>query len=214
MAPLPNASSKKALVDMPKALTFFMESDDIRLVKKACTYVVAHPTNHMLVAIQGRLVLADGTVTEPEISLNSLHVDLIRTIGCTRFGLKTRKVPKKHVLELIHNMAHRAKDLVGDSDDENVLLSVVCGRRDILVNRFIGLCFSETYVGRIKKSTQNKNRSDYEVGDGAKGERLYHEMMGIMNDNNAVEHKCFIQLEGDAKANANGGEGILSLGLN
>jgi hypothetical protein len=41
MAPLANASFKKALVAMPKELNFFMETADINGVRKACTYVAA-----------------------------------------------------------------------------------------------------------------------------------------------------------------------------
>jgi hypothetical protein len=37
-----------------------------------------------------------------------------------------------------------------------------------------------------------------ESGDGAKSERLYQDMATIINDNNAVEHKCYTLLEGPA----------------
>jgi hypothetical protein len=197
MAPTAKAPSQKALTVMPHELTFFMETPDITSIVHACKYVVAHPTNYKLLSIKGRLELADGTVIEPVIRLDSLHVDLCRKIGNTRFALK--KSSKKIILETIHSIFHRSQNLVGDSDDEAVLLSVVCGRRDILVNRFIGVCFSETFVGRIKQSTQDKGRSDYEVGDGAKGERLYREMMDIVNNDSATEHNCFLLPEGDAR---------------
>jgi uncharacterized coiled-coil protein SlyX len=194
----------KKVKEMPEELSFFMETPDIKGVMSACRYLVTHPTDPKGVAIQGRVVGANGVIHEPLIKLDLLDTDLCRKIA-GRFSIASRKLSKTAIVQLLNAMKGRAGEMqdradgLGDNTDDEIVVADTLGRRDILVNRFIGIALSPEYIERIKHTTQRKTAANMETGDGAKSERLYQEMAGIINDNDAVEHLSPLPLDGKGR---------------